>query len=284
MSNGRAIFTPEHRPSPGARPKPVQVVRCHECPATHEFAVNTATRGGMSDETIIRKATVLGWKAHRKGRRMTCPACDRRAGTLAMVHKLRVAPEEIAALVEQAEGAPLNPAALQGAIDRVRVEAVLSEGSATLDQLERVIVETGAAALYDSHPWKLKERPVMKPVPPPAGVREPSRDDKRRILEALSARYVSEEVGYSGDWTDDKLAASLSVPMAWVRDLRVEFHGENAGNEALDGAARERKRAINECRTDIRRIETKLTEDFARAERELSVVRGRLDRLDGGAS
>jgi hypothetical protein len=284
LSNGRALFTPETQHENGRR-RVVQVLRCGDCPAVKVFNVNTATRGGMSDETILRKAALLGWESARKGRELLCPDCARGSKRLAMVHKLAVAPDEVREIMSEHAGRPVADDELRRAADVLRVEAVLDDGSPSLQFLERTIVDSGAGAIYDKAKWPRKEPPPMNAhaAPAPIGPRQPAREDKRRILERLSDVYTNEEVGYSKDWTDDKLAASLSVPVAWVRDLRVEFHGENAGNEATEGAAKARVKVMNELRTDIHRIETKLTAELSRFESDLAGCRARLAKLEAEA-
>jgi hypothetical protein len=113
--------------------------------------------------------------------------------------------------------------------------------------------------------------------------RQPAREDKRRVLDKLNEVYTGEALGYSGDWSDGKVAAALSVPKAWVTDLRVEFHGENAGNESTDKEARDRKRAVNELKGDIDRIEKTILNALADAEKALAPLRRRLALIDGGA-
>lgn len=60
-------------------------------------------------------------------------------------------------------------------------------------------------------------------------VREPDREDKRIIFDKLTDVYVDVLTGYRDDWTDDKVAADLNCPRAWVEAIRDEFFGPAIG-------------------------------------------------------
>lgn len=82
-----------------------------------------------------------------------------------------------------------------------------------------------------------KETHHMKQPPPiktlqDAAIRSMGREDRRIIFEKLNEVYLNEKVGYSGDWSDERVARDLNVPQAWVRLIREENLGEAAGNEA----------------------------------------------------
>jgi hypothetical protein len=69
--------------------------------------------------------------------------------------------------------------------------------------------------------------PVITADPP----RQPSRDDRRRILEELEDSYDRTKDCYTGAGSDMQLAAKLSVPRAWVSELRDMMFGPDV-NEA----------------------------------------------------
>jgi hypothetical protein len=284
MSN-TPLFPPETRHDPARGRRVVQTVTCRECGATHEFNVNTRS-GGMADDTIVRKAGLLGWRAKRSGRVMTCPAClareDRSIKVQLSARKLDTDPDLVRRETEAALGRPLTDDEFEATSDACRLEAVLDSGAVDLDHLRRAMDRTGAGAVYDALPFET-EKPTMKETT--TAPRSPSRDDKRRILDKLSECYASEEIGYAADWSDRKLAEALNVPEAWVRDLRVEFHGDNGDNEANSAAAREFRRALNELRKDLTTAEKRVNEalgTLAQAEREVGSVKARLDKLENG--
>lgn len=249
----------------------------------------------MADDTIIRKASQLKppWLIGRKGRDVTCPACEAMAMQfvpLAARTRTREGQDGFFAELEERQGRKLSEERRVAFVDAVRIQCVLHEGARDWEAFCEALDATGYD-LGDVIQVREKEPPTMNKHTPAsakaaadsAGPREPSREHKRQILAKLADLYVSDEVGYSADWSDEKLAASLSVPVAWVRELREEFHGENAGNESGSRHERERKRILNELRTDIHRLEQRLVANLADAERELSSIRARLTRVEGMA-
>lgn len=60
-------------------------------------------------------------------------------------------------------------------------------------------------------------------------VRQPTREDRRRVLDEIAACYM--DIGYAGHTTDATLAAKLDVPRVWVSEIRDEFFGPDQ-NEA----------------------------------------------------
>lgn len=71
--------------------------------------------------------------------------------------------------------------------------------------------------------------PQLVASQPASQVRKPTREDRRRVLDEISANY--NDIGYVGTTSDASLAAKLDVPRAWVSDIREEFFGPDQ-NEA----------------------------------------------------
>lgn len=102
-------------------------------------------------------------------------------------------------------------------------------------------IERTAKHLKHLKPVTPKEKPVMQNstltalaavrAPPPP---EMSRADRRLIFERLNDVYADEKVGYSGEWTDKRVAEDMGVPLAWVRTVREENFGPE-GNADLAG-------------------------------------------------
>lgn len=272
-------FVAETRYDAASGRRVVQVAKCEECGEEHEFRVNTRARGGMPDAVIMKKLKGLGWEVKRGGRDLTCASCLRGAQGALAIHHIARDPEKFDAAVLAEE----PPAKREVIRDAMSLAAVLDTGYPGASSLLDAMAATGADVALDAIPLEPAKPPKeSKPMTdaPTTGPRPPSREDKRRILAKLDDVYDGEETGYSADWSDKKVAATLSVPPAWVRDLRVEFHGENASNEAADKGRRERERAINEIKADIAAIDRKIMTALADGEKALSSVKDRLAKLE----
>jgi len=81
---------------------------------------------------------------------------------------------------------------------------------------------------------------------PPAA--EMSREDRRIIFEKLNEVYADEKTGYTGDWTDAKLASDLGVARVWVSKVRDEMFGPEGGNENIRRLVEEGRNVLSECR------------------------------------
>lgn len=79
---------------------------------------------------------------------------------------------------------------------------------------------------------QLKALPMDESKSNVAQLRTPTMEDRRRILEELQAAYDPTRKAYVGELSDEKLAAKLSVPRAWVSDIRSSFFGPDT-NEAM---------------------------------------------------
>jgi hypothetical protein len=105
-----------------------------------------------------------------------------------------------------------------------------------------------------------------------------TRDHKRRINELLHDRYIGDDVGYAGSHTDESVAREINVPVAWVREIRVDLHGDNAGCEDDASAISDAREALAEGK----RLEaetwaklTTLSDRLGRIERALEVIKAK---------
>lgn len=73
-------------------------------------------------------------------------------------------------------------------------------------------------------------------------LRTATREDRRKINDALDIAYDTDRERYTGDMTDAKLAAQLAVPRAWVSEERDRTFGPEA-NEA-DAKKREQAAGV----------------------------------------
>lgn len=280
----------------GGRPTHVHVIPCSMpstdgggCPAELVERSPTNARGGLDEDVLIRRAKKAGWVFGSKGEDPICPDCAALGQALILTRETTDHAEEFAEALSH-----LSPEELEATRDRIHVQAVLTSGDPDLDAVRDRLAEHREEdeairppfnpAFWGLPPAPAREETMAKDhaakgglAPPPS---DPTRDQKRRILEELSSLYVSEEVGYSADWTDAKLAAKLSMPEAWVRSLREEFHGENAGNEAGDAAQRARTRELHELRQDIAAVETRLEQALTTGAADIAKLRDRLAKLE----
>jgi len=72
-------------------------------------------------------------------------------------------------------------------------------------------------------------RQVAKPIP----IRQPTKSEKRQIMQMLEECYDTDSECYQQGDTDDTIADVLNVMPAWVVELREEFFGPNGGNEDM---------------------------------------------------
>lgn len=68
----------------------------------------------------------------------------------------------------------------------------------------------------------------------PSDLRQPSRDQRRSIMDALDTVYDDAKMRYRGAGSDAKTAKDLDVPRIWVSQIREQFHGDHDRNEQAD--------------------------------------------------
>lgn len=90
---------------------------------------------------------------------------------------------------------------------------------------------------------KPKEAVMSKPAAAPVSAalaappRSPTREDRRKILDALDDGYLVDKGCYAGEATDQSLADRLKVPRAWVAEERERAFGPDACEaDGADGA------------------------------------------------
>lgn len=121
---------------------------------------------------------------------------------------------------------------------------------------------------------------MTKPKTPPALVvvadppRQPTREDLRKILDALDDCYLVDRGCYAKDGSDEALAARLNMPRAWVAAERERVFGPDANEEdgadlkaipalveradALEAQAMTLAEQAEALRMDVRRLEGRL--------------------------
>jgi hypothetical protein len=106
--------------------------------------------------------------------------------------------------------------------------------------------------------------PEQRPIP--LGVR-------RAIIDKLTDVYVDERVGYSGDWTDAKVAGAMSppVPREFVARLRAENFGPERSSEHIRQALAEAKAEQEQIKAGLALL-TELNTRAAKVERTLADI------------
>lgn len=113
-----------------------------------------------------------------------------------------------------------------------------------------------------------KERMTMTNTKQPAEApRQPNFDEKRIIFTKLEEIYIDERTGYSGNWTDQKVADDLGIPRKWVEDMREANFGPVGNNEE----ARKAMDELGKLRVEL----SGLVADFA------TKAKGIQSRIDG---
>lgn len=76
---------------------------------------------------------------------------------------------------------------------------------------------------------------------PPAPERSMTPEVRRKINRAIFDNWDEAKNHYLGDMSDQKLSAQLSVPRAWVKQVRVDNFGDSGANEEFDTLREELK-------------------------------------------
>lgn len=119
---------------------------------------------------------------------------------------------------------------------------------------------------------------------PGSQVREPSREQKRQIMDMLGASYDTKAGRYIGNETDATVAAALGggILPGWVAAIREDFFGPDGGNDEIEqvrealataqktfSSLRDELQGINEA---ARRIETDMTAQKERMNRAIARI------------
>lgn len=94
-------------------------------------------------------------------------------------------------------------------------------------------------------------------------LRQPTREQKRQIMELLNDVYDTNAGRYTGGETDKTVAETLGggVMPGWVAQLREEFYGPEGGNEALETLVSD----LNEWREEASTLAKKCHDDIQSA-------------------
>jgi len=108
--------------------------------------------------------------------------------------------------------------------------------------------------------------------------REPTRAEKREIMDMLEAVYDVDAERYTGGDTDDTVASTLKVMPGWVANIREEFFGPDGGNDDIEALIVK----LGEMERDVKAVAQSASSLADKAEKklaEVSTLRVDLDRI-----
>lgn len=106
--------------------------------------------------------------------------------------------------------------------------------------------------------------------------RQPTRTQRREIMEMLAEVYDTDAGRYKGSETDDTVAGALEVMPGWVSQIREEFFGDEGGNCEVDDLAAE-------CRAMAEKLDGQIkeaTEVLGQARKSAQAVQDMQVKLD----
>ncbi|NDK37138.1 hypothetical protein, partial [Rhodovulum sulfidophilum] len=124
---------------------------------------------------------------------------------------------------------------------------------------------------------KTTTAPAAKPA---EALRQPSREQRREIVDMLREVYDPEAERYRRNDTDATVADVLGVMPGWVAEIREAFFGPDGGNEGIE-AATERLAALEREIRAISDLAGKQQEAASKKLAEVSAMRAELGRIKG---
>jgi len=100
----------------------------------------------------------------------------------------------------------------------------------------------------------MPQHPTVAPVATLPSGREPTRDERNTIHEALTTAYDIVAEAYMGGGSDRTLAEKLNVPRIWVRDMRVQFFGDHDRNAMTEVRKKDLDEAISLAKAATSRL------------------------------
>ena len=184
-----------------------RVGTCRECEKVQWWKDGKFT--GAPDELVAQGFRKMGWEMDLKGKG-TCPKCIsqrrvKKVGTEIMATTPKDEETAIATIVAVNDKPVLTPA---------QKRAVYLKYNPPITKPQQGPVSVAPANII--------EEPAVAIADPP---RQPTRDDRRRILGALDAHYLVQSQCYAASFTDEALAQTLKVPRAWVTEERDRAYG-----------------------------------------------------------
>lgn len=182
-------------------------IKCCKCGATETYFNNAGT---VSTEHLPKEFGRKGWFVGNNERTDTCPSCLKaKRGPKPKQETPIMQPEVLT------NGQPVLPP----------IVGVPTEGPAVM----KVFAETPKAEPVKTVGVDLPKIPE----------RAMDRTERRLIFARLNELYIDETKGYSGDWTDAKVAEDLGVALAWVEEVREADFGPEINASIVDERLKE---------------------------------------------
>lgn len=173
------------------------VARCCKCPRTATVADNAGKARPMV--YFADRFRAKGWRIGARANAHECPQC---------VAGIKSKPA-------------LSPAQKRAAF--CRIADVPHAANSTAKPKE--VTMTAKPAIVTETVDLLRAADAVRTAAAP---RQPSREDKRKIRDALDAVYLTDKGVYAGAETDASVAKRLDVPRAWVSAEREDAYGPDA--------------------------------------------------------
>lgn len=118
----------------------------------------------------------------------------------------------------------------------------------------------------------MKTKTVISPEAP----RQPTRQEKREIVQMLEVAYDVSLGRYKGADTDLTVAEVLRVMPGWVAEIREDLFGPDGGNDEIEALAEDIAKLAAQFSTALAEFEAEVTAKISSAQKDLTK---RLDKV-----
>ena len=253
-------------------------IKCIKCGATEDIVTHKIGGSHMPVDATIKKLKQRGWSIRSK--KAICPAC--------LTAHQRVRGKDITAIwFEEAQDLPLPASAIGVSGEPFSGEIDLTPGAmAWFDDAPRAptaedfpihdTVEYLDTPAFTEEPPMTDQNVVQLDATTP---REPTREQKRRIHQEIEGNWDERAGRYLGSASDRSIAAGLSVPPAWVADIRADFFGDSGENADIAEFKIELAARIEDVEKLVENAMTSAAR-FDEILKEMKGLKARLERVE----
>lgn len=134
-------------------------------------------------------------------------------------------------------------------------------------------------AVSDASTQAVRDAEGVQLAAPVVAIRQPTREDNKRIRDELDASYDEPKQRYKGDWTDQRLAEALKVPRAWVTRIRDELYGPERNEK--DDAEKQEVIRLKGILTGFEAKLAKHVEEGMALIDEAAAIRRKIEQIEG---